>query len=156
MTAAPLQELAHDHRELSGLLVAVHEALTRIERGTSRLDDELHELTDGIEAFREALLEHFAKEQEGVLPWLAGRSAASSLRVDDLIAQHDRIAETLTAVVKDLDGFELGTWSAALARFESLYAEHTQTETAFFAEVTAALKDDPAATTQLRDLLAER
>ena len=162
MATPPLQELAHDHRELSGLLVAVHEALTRIERGTSRLDDELHELTDGIEAFREALLEHFAKEQEGVLPWLASRSTESSARVDELIAQHDRIAEALTSVVKDLAGFEIcsgplgPTWSAALARFESLYAEHTQTETAFFSEVAASLKDDPAATKQLRELLAER
>ncbi|MBX3225656.1 MAG: hemerythrin domain-containing protein [Labilithrix sp.] len=156
MGTPPLQELAHDHRELSGLLVAVHEALTRVERGASRLDDELHELTDGIEAFREALLDHFAREQEGVLPWIASRSAASSARVDELIAQHDRIAETLTAVVKDLGSFELATWSAALARFETLYAEHTQSETAFFAEVAASLADDPAATSQLRELLAER
>lgn len=156
MSTPPLQDLAHDHRELSGLLVAVHEALTRVEKGTSRLDDELHELTDGIESFREALLDHFAKEQEGVLPWIASRSAAASARVDELIVQHDRIAESLTSVVKDLAGFEIATWSAALARFETLYAEHTQTETVFFAEITASLADDPAASAQLRELLADR
>lgn len=156
MSIPPLQELTHDHRELSGLLVAVHEALTRVEHGTSRLEDELHELTDGIESFREALLDHFAKEQEGVLPWVASRSTTASARVDELVAQHDRIAESLTAVLKDLAGLELAPWSAALARFEALYAEHTQTEAAFFAEITSSLADDPAATSQLRDLLAHR
>lgn len=148
----PLKELAHDHRELSGLLVAVHEALARVQRGESKLEDELHEMTDGLEAFREALLEHFAREQEGVLPWLVTRLPDARAQVDQIFAEHDRIAEQLTVVVRALPA---GDWSAALARFEALYAEHTQSENAFFREVTAALANDDAATSRLRDLLNE-
>lgn len=157
--ATPLQELAHDHRELSGLLVAVHEALARIEKGASRLEDELHEMTDGLEAFREELLEHFAREQEGAFPFIAQRLPSEQTRVDELVAQHDRIAETINAVVKDLHAAEpaqgITSWSSALARFDVLYAEHTKTELAFFRDVTAALSGDDAATQRLRDLLAD-
>ncbi len=151
----PLQELAHDHREMSGLLVAVHEALARIERGTSKLEDELHEMTDGFEAFREELLDHFAREQEGAFPWVATRLPQETARIDELIAQHDRIADALTVLVKDLHTFELATWSDTLARFDALYAEHAKSELVFFREVTAALASDAGATEQLRDLLAE-
>lgn len=155
----PLQELAHDHRELNGLLVAVHEAIARIEKGTSKLEDELHEMTDGLEAFREELLEHFAREQEGAFPWLANRLPHERARVDELIAQHDHIAESLNSVIHDLgkpgQTATTSTWSQALARFESLYAEHSKTELAFFNDITAALEGDADATKKLRDLLAE-
>lgn len=152
----PLQELAHDHRELSGLLVAVHEALTRIEKGTSKLEDELHEMGDGLEAFREELLEHFAREQEGAFPYVASRLPNERARVDELVAQHDRIAEALNAVVADLGTApDLAKWSQALAQFDSLYAEHSKTEVAFFKDVTAALDADAEATEKLRGLLAD-
>lgn len=155
----PLQELAHDHREMSGLLVAVHEALARIENGTSKLEDELHEMTDGLEAFREELLEHFAREQEGAFPWVASRLPAERGRVDELVAQHDRIAESINAVVAELrrhgDTSDLAAWRQALSRFDALYAEHSKTEHAFFSDVTAALESDADATKKLRDLLAE-
>lgn len=137
----------------------MHEALARIERGQSKLDDELHEMTDGLEAFREELLEHFDREQEGAFPWLANRLPRERARVDELIAQHDRIAESINTVVSDL--LEQGTsadvskWSEALARFDVLYAEHSKSELAFFRDVTTALEDDEDATQKLRELLAE-
>src|SRR5262245_37833795 len=98
----PIRELAHDHRELSGLLVAVHEAIARVDRGKSKLADELHEIRDGIEAFRESLLEHFAREQEALLPFVTSRLPAFDERAAVLVAEHDRIAESLTTLVKDL------------------------------------------------------
>ena len=156
--ADPIQDLAHDHRELSGLLIAVHEALNRVERGHSKLEDEQHEIRDGIEAFREALLEHFAREQEGLLPFVVTRLPAVQPRVDQLIAEHDRIAELLTKLVKDLedvDGGELTAFRASLSRFDELYAAHSKAELAFFTEISAALAKDPAATEQLRSLLHE-
>ena len=155
----PLQELAHDHRELSGLLLAVRDALARIERGQSKLDDELHEIRDGVEVFREALLEHFAREQEGLLPFVLTRLPNVGTRVDQLITEHDHIAEVLTTLVKALGGVaaagEVTTLRAALARFEELYASHSKAELAFLAEVADALASDPAATEQLRALLDE-
>jgi hemerythrin-like domain-containing protein len=76
----PIQQLAHDHRDLNELLVAVHAALSRLERGQSKLTDELHEIHDGIEAFREALLDHFAREQEALLPFVTARLPAMASR----------------------------------------------------------------------------
>jgi hemerythrin-like domain-containing protein len=155
----PIESLAHDHRELNGLLVAVHEALLRVERGQSQLEDELHEIRDGIEVFREALLEHFAREQEGILPFVLTRLPESSERVDHLIAEHDRIAEFVTKIVDDVGSPETtdasARFRAALTRFDELYAAHARTELAFFKDVTTALADDRDATERLRTLLDE-
>jgi hemerythrin-like domain-containing protein len=155
----PIQELAHDHRELSGLLLAVRDALVRVESGHSKLDDEVHEIRDGTEVFREALLEHFAREQEGLLPFVVARLPAVSRRVDELIAEHDRIADVLTVLVKELDAIEkggkVGSFRAALTRFEDLYAAHSKAELGFLTEVADSLADDTAATNHLRSLLDE-
>jgi hemerythrin-like domain-containing protein len=155
----PIESLAHDHRELNGLLVAVHEALVRVERGQSQLDDEIHEIRDGIEVFREALLEHFAREQEGILPFVLTLLPESSERVDRLIAEHDRIAEFVTKIVDEVGRSDTADASArfraALTRFDELYAAHAKTELAFFKDVTTALSGDRDATERLRALLDE-
>ena len=157
--AEPLEELAHDHRELSGLLIAVRDALSRVERGQSKLDDELHEIRDGIEGFREALLEHFAREQEGLLPFVVARLPDVRERTDQLIHEHDRIAEVLEALVRELGRLdtsnELSPFRAALAHFEDLYASHSRAELGFLEEVATALASDTSAMDQLRSLLDE-
>ncbi len=157
--ADPLKELAHDHRELSGLLIAVRDALGRVDRGQSKLDDELHEIRDGIEVFREALLEHFAREQEGLLPFVVSRLPSVRERTDQLIAEHDRIAEALTQLLRELGRIdasgELAPFRASLAHFEDLYASHSRAELGFLAEVAAALSGDGSAMDQLRALLDE-
>jgi hemerythrin-like domain-containing protein len=158
-----IEALAHDHRELSELLVAVHEALARVERGQSTLDDELHEIRDGIEVFREELLEHSAREQEGLLPFVVARLPALRETADALIVEHDRIAEALTSVVKDLVVTDRDRgksrastdWRRGLSRFEEIYAAHTKSETAFLQKVVALLEGDREATGQLRALLEE-
>jgi hemerythrin-like domain-containing protein len=159
VAADPIQELVHDHRELSGLLVAVHEALSRVERGQSKLEDEQHEIRDGIEAFREALLEHFAVEQEGLLPFVVTHLPAARDRVDQLIVDHDRIANLLTALVKDVGdvdaGGALSSFRASLRSFDELYAAHTKSELAFLTEVVGSLSGDPSVSAQLRKLLDE-
>lgn len=152
----PILQLVHDHRELSGLIVAVHEALARIDRGQSKLEDELHEIGDGVEAFREALLEHFAREQEGLLPFVVSRLPAYRDRSDGLIVDHDRIAEALTKLASSLHaltGATLAAWKLELARFEELYTAHSKTENAFLDEVARALSSDEGAAEQLHRLL---
>lgn len=157
----PIEELTHDHRELSGLLLAVHEAMGRVEAGDSKLDDELHEISDGIEAFREALLEHFAVEQETLLPFVVTRLPATRERTEAIMAEHDRMAEALTALRKELGTLEargeaaFATWTRHLASFEAVYADHARTELAFLREVARELSGDPAAVKQLTLLLAE-
>jgi hemerythrin-like domain-containing protein len=160
----PIEELVHDHRELNELLVAVHEALARVERGQSSLADEMHEIRDGAEAFRDALLEHFAREQEGLLPFLVARLPDVRAPADALVVEHDRIAADLTALVKGLSTLEraatergaaavVAAWREDLTRFESLYAAHAKSEASFLHEVAETLAKDPSATEQLRALL---
>jgi hemerythrin-like domain-containing protein len=155
-TTNPIAELTHDHRELSGLLIAVHEALSRVDKNQSKLEDELHEIGDGIEAFREHLLDHFAREQEGLLPFVVSHLPRFRDRSETLIIEHDRIAESLTKVVTSFHSVTaetLPTWRESLTRFEDLYATHTKSENAFLDEVAQELSTDRAATDKLRDLI---
>jgi hemerythrin-like domain-containing protein len=153
----PMKVLAHDHRELNELLIAVHAAFDRIERGQSKIEDELHEIRDGIEAFHEALLEHFAREQEGLLPFVVSRLPEVKEASDGIIDEHDRIAAALTRVVHDLAQAEAKgafvDWRANLGRFEELYSAHTKSELAFLERVALALASDPEATNELTRLL---
>jgi hemerythrin-like domain-containing protein len=153
----PILQLTHDHRELTNLLVAVNAAVTRVERGSSKIEDELHEIRDGIEAFREALLEHFAREQEALVPFVGARVPSMRERSERITADHDQLAELLTAVLKDLSGVErsgsLASWRRSVARFEELYSAHTRTELAFLHDVERLLAADPDALNELRTLL---
>lgn len=156
MTADPTEALAQDHRELGELLGAVHDALARIAQGRSRIEDELHEIGDGIEALRDALLEHLAREQEALLPFVAARLPSERERIDQIVVEHDRIAGALTDLAKGLDRLDTATlkaWRASLAGFEELYASHARDERSFLREVAASLADDADAAEQLRALL---
>jgi len=156
----PLRELAHDHRDLNELLVAVNEALSRVDKKASRLVDELHEIRDGIEAFRDALLEHFAREQEGLFPFVVRRLPSFEERARGLVVEHDRVAEHLTELARRIGRIEetgaedaMRDWRVSLGRLEELYAAHARSELAFLEEVAGALAGDSGAADQLRDLL---
>jgi iron-sulfur cluster repair protein YtfE (RIC family) len=152
----PTGRLAHDHRELSGLLIAVHAALSRVDLRQSKLADELHEIRDGVEAFREALLEHFAREQETLFPFVVSKVPDMRERCDGLVADHDRIAEMLTTLVKDLATAEasgaLSAWTSTLNAMETTYSAHTKSELAFFDAIAKRLEHDAAAVEELRTL----
>ena len=153
----PLRELSHDHRELTSLLLAVHAAISRIKKRESRLEDELHEIRDGIEAFREALLVHFAREQEGLLPFVAKEVPSMTAQSERLMADHEDLAALLTRVVESLGAAEtaatLESWSGDLARFEELYSAHSRIELAFLQDVARSLADVPQSLETLRELL---
>jgi hemerythrin-like domain-containing protein len=154
----PLQELAHDHRELNELLIAIHGALSRVSQRESTLDDELHEIRDGVEAFRDALLVHFAREQEALFPFVVAHLPAVRDQADAIIVEHESVANSLTELVKEmssLDTDKLASWLPLLSRSEQLYSAHSQSELKFLEEVSKALADDPKATAKLRALLAE-
>lgn len=157
--SGPIDALAHDHRELSALLLAVRDALARVERGESTLEDELDELRDGVESFREALLDHFAREQEGLLPFVVARLPSVGVRVDELVAEHDRISELLGQLVRDVHAVDprgnASAFRVSLAGFEELYAAHSKAELGFLDEVAAAIANDAPATERLRALLEE-
>jgi hypothetical protein len=79
-------------------------------------------------------------------------------RADQLIAEHDHIAEILTTLVKavnEVDSDGLHAFRTTLARFEELYASHSKGELGFLTEVEEALAGDRSATEQLRALLDE-
>jgi iron-sulfur cluster repair protein YtfE (RIC family) len=156
-----LPTLAHDHRELTALFLAVRESVARVERGPSTLDDELHEIRDGVESLREALLDHFAREQEGLFPFVRDRAPELSSRTDALTHEHDLIATRLTDLVSHVDAIAtmptegVASFRTSLSEFEALYASHSRAELAFLRDVEALLAHDPQTADALQALLEE-
>ena len=152
-----IAELFHDHGQLSALVLAVRDALARVESGASTLTDALEELEDGAEALREGLLAHFGREEEAVFPFVDRRLPTLRSRIEGLIGDHDavlsRAVELARAVAQARAGVGFALCVSSFGRFEERYAEHAKSEHAFLADVDAAL--DGAARESLREVLSE-
>lgn len=154
----PIAELSHDHGHLSTLVLAVRAALVRMQRAELSFEDGVDALGDAVEALRDALLSHFAREEEGFFPFVEDHVPALRPRLETLRAEHDSVCqradELSRAVHQEIRG-GVGTAAYVLSyeRFEELYATHAQSELAFLKDVDASLDED--ARERLRTILAE-
>lgn len=147
----PLDELSHDHGHLSTLVIVVRSALPRT--GPTDFD----ELDDAVDSLREALLAHFAREEEGFFPFVESHVPTLRPSVDALRADHDRVCERLADLSRVVrqgthHGGGVASCVSSFERFEELYAKHAQAELAFLKEVDALSDTDARA--QLRNILA--
>jgi iron-sulfur cluster repair protein YtfE (RIC family) len=153
----PLDELSHDHGHLGALVLSVQAALLRIERGELTFDEGVEELDDAVESLRDALLDHFAREEEGFFPFVSSHVVALQARVDALREDHDavcrRVDDLSRAVRQGVhEGVGLALCRSTFDRFQELYAKHAQAELALLVDVNASV--DGAARDQLRAILA--
>ena len=150
----PIEQLTHDHEHLSDLVQALGGVLARLEARQCVFADVVDEIEDGVESLREALLLHFAREEEGVFPFVEKHVPALAPVVAVLLADHD-------AVIKGAAGLGLhlktpegpATFAAGYASFVAIYAAHAKAEHAFLHDVETKL--DAALREELRVLLKE-
>jgi iron-sulfur cluster repair protein YtfE (RIC family) len=152
----PIDELSHDHRHLSELVREVRALLASPVVG----DAERAELADAVGRVRDELLVHFAREEEGLFPFVMSRVADLRARVETLRAGHDSVCGAVSRLQYALGhpGAKAPTtadapqaWRDAFARFEGLYGVHAREEMSLLREVSTKL--DPAARADLRALL---
>lgn len=148
----PLDELSHDHRHLAELVLEVRTMLAAGEIGAS----ERAELADAVGRLRDELLVHFAREEEGLFPFLHDRVEVLRQRVEALRAGHDSVCGAVSrlhyAVGHDAaSGGAPQSWQDAFARFEGLYAVHAREELSLLREVSTKLP--PAARAELKAIL---
>ena len=153
----PLAELSHDHGHLGALVLGVQATLLRIERAELTFEEGVDELDDGVEALNSALVEHFAREEEGFFPFIESHVIALRPRVEALRTDHDavfRLVDDLSRAVRQgvRDGVGFAACLSTFERFQELYAKHAQAELAMLVDVGASVDDD--AREKLRTILA--
>jgi hemerythrin-like domain-containing protein len=100
-----------------------------------------------LELLRDDLLQHFAREEEGLFPFVRQNLPKKSDAVDRLAEAHDTICGAIVRLVHTVrhDLQVLGKDHAALmahyGRFESAYAQHSQKEAALFEELGRTLDE---------------
>jgi hemerythrin HHE cation binding domain-containing protein len=150
----PIGELSHQHGDLTTLLIAVRDALARMRNEGGAAAG--HELRDGVDALREDLLLHFAREEEALLPFVVERFPSLGARAEKLHDDHQivcrRTEALLAAANRVLDGGSLDECATALEELEEVYTRHMQTELVLLRELDESL--DPSARAELRVLLA--
>jgi hemerythrin-like domain-containing protein len=151
----PIAELSHDHGHLSALVLAVGQGLSRAARGEA---DGLDEVDDAVEALRDALLAHFAREEEGFFPFVESNVPALHARVHTLRVDHDAVCKLLDELYGAVrqamrDSAGQAGCTVAFGRFEELYVTHAQAELAFLNAVGESL--DGGQREQLRAILAD-
>lgn len=125
----PVHALAHDHEGINRRVLALGSVMTELERfGQLSVP---RTLVAPVGELRELLFLHFAREEEGLFPFVTEVVPDLADRVLEMETAHDAICG---AVVRMLD---LAATNAPLAsilpvfrRFENAYAEHARTEAA--------------------------
>jgi len=152
----PIAALSHDHSELGALVVAVSSALREVSRGERPLADVLHELDDGAESLRDGLMEHFAREEEGLFPFIERHLPDMRPQVEQLRLAHEAVCGVSEELVRAVAAAATRSGDAerciaTFERFEERYGEHAREELSFLRAVDARL--EPAAREELRALL---
>ncbi len=95
---------------------------------------------------REALLLHFAKEQEGLFPFVIANAQGMEKSVARLAKEHEALSAAVVRVeqvvhrkTRSRNGAE--PLDTALKRFNALYTNYAPTETRFLRRVDARLDD---------------
>jgi hypothetical protein len=135
-TTDAILELDHDHVELTKLVTELHGLLERARAGeAAAVQEDFAALLEGL---RDDLFLHFAREEEGLFPFLASRLPDVRETVSAIEAVHDGICGTLSRVthlaarglVEHLDAL-----AVLFDRFEANYLAHAREERAFLRRV---------------------
>jgi hypothetical protein len=90
-------------------------------------------LTEQLKLFGNELLHHFAREEEGLVPYIRENVLAKAHTVDRLVDGHDLICGAIVPLLQLVDSeaaADLATLVGHFERFEAAYARHSQAETA--------------------------
>lgn len=152
--ADPIRTFEHSHETLTQLALEVRR-LVADDSGEQRAARK--RLLARIEVLREELLEHFAKEEEGLFPFVRHHLPLTARAVDRLEASHDAICGSLVRLAhlvasdRKVPAANHSTLIALYERFEKAYGEHSRDEALLLQELGRAL--DERQRRQLAELL---
>jgi iron-sulfur cluster repair protein YtfE (RIC family) len=117
----PIQVLAHDHADINQRVLALARQLEQSAPPS--------ELVEPLDALRDLLFLHFAREEEGLFPFVAEVAPDLGPRVQQMEIAHDTICGALARMchLASSDG-ALATIVSLFERFQVLYADHASAE----------------------------
>jgi hemerythrin-like domain-containing protein len=135
----PLDRLEHDHAKLSQRVTALRNALAEARQGAADAADTAREFDRALPPLMHDLFEHFAREEEGLFPFIAKELPDLEPVVNALVQAHDRICGTgsrILALSSRGSGTEWLTRATAMfERFDADYAAHAVREAEFLRAV---------------------
>jgi hypothetical protein len=135
MMLDPVQTFEHDRMRCSRLVRALgeHRVVSRKKRFSRK------QVVAVIERLRDKLFSHFAREEEGLFPFVVALLPDAQKTVDRLITAHDAICGSLSHLLfltSQPDGdADPATFDVLLTRFNALYVEHAYTEMTLLQEL---------------------
>jgi hypothetical protein len=126
----PVEQFEHDHGELTKRVLDVSGMLGGATLAAA--PGELVRLAAEVDELRDALMTHFAREEEGLFPFVIERLPDLRDAVEELQTGHDAICGALMRLSHSTrtlpGGAELGRLSGPFNRFELAYVGHAKAE----------------------------
>lgn len=150
-TDDPIRDLTHDHGDLNRRVLELGALVGG--RGGNGIGGGGERALAALRELREDLFLHFAKEEEGLFPFVAERLPELAEQVHAMASAHDAICGALARMVHlATAGGEPTLLGAMFERFEASYAAHARAEAELLGELERRL--DAAARAQLAALVA--
>jgi iron-sulfur cluster repair protein YtfE (RIC family) len=90
-------------------------------------------LSEQVKLFDDELLHHFAREEEGLFPFVRTHVPAKADAVDRLVEGHDLICGAIVRLIHLVDaGGDPSALAGHYERFETAYSRHSEAEAALF------------------------
>jgi iron-sulfur cluster repair protein YtfE (RIC family) len=125
----PIQDLAHDHTDINRRVLALGNAVRALGRDDGDGDGMALALVTRLGELRELLFLHFAREEEGLFPFVSETVPDLAEQVHAMALAHDAICGGLARMYHlAAANAEIGTIVAVFSRFEIAYASHAEME----------------------------
>lgn len=134
----PVKTFAHDHEEIHRRMLAVFAERRRLAEPATA--EALAGLEAAVLQLRDTLFLHFAREEEGLFPFVAETVPELAEAVAELANGHDAICGALSRIAQVLvSRGDVASLTPLFDRFEAAYAHHAAAESAMLARLDGRL-----------------
>jgi iron-sulfur cluster repair protein YtfE (RIC family) len=136
----PLRGLVHDHEDLNRQVLAIGATVRALQRDGAKA------LVTPLGDLREQLFKHFAREEEGLFPFVAETLPELADQVNAMAQSHDAICGALVRMVHlAATNAEPASIATIHERFETAYAAHAKAEAELLDSLTRRLDGEQLA-----------
>ena len=134
MSEDPIDALVHDHADINRRVLELGKLLAGHGDVNQRVDAGLVEL-------REELFLHFAREEEGLFPFVTERFPELAPSVEAMETAHDAICGVVARMCHVVTSANVATMRSLFERFEIAYAQHAKIEANLLGQLAGRLDD---------------
>jgi len=146
----PVQDLVHDHADINRRVFALGATIRALDSNDG--DGMALALVTRLGELRELMFLHFAREEEGLFPFVSETVPELAEEVHAMALAHDAICGGLARMYHlAASNTDLATMVSVFTRFETAYAGHAEVEARLLHTMSGRL--DPAQRAQLAELV---